>query len=258
MRTHSGTDTNQEAVDQSGNNAPQEEGRLSKNPEGGNGTGSNQQPPNAKSQERSALADRLGMPATAEDEIELNGESKDQLHRRNGQKSRERSKQPLTGELASLIRKAIHAKEQNDQPTAGLFYDMYRTLKGSSAEEPQPSATRKRPNPRMKGQDDQQHGHSPGEEKDDSDSDNESEVGDLKFISGAVPKHDKMGFTPYFNKNIKELKGPLPLTIFNKSWKNAAILYHAEKQARIDDVLSDQNRYTGYPYPSEWKQSFAE
>jgi hypothetical protein len=61
-----------------------------------------------------------------------------------------------------------------------------------------------------------------------------------------------MGFTPYFNKNIKELKGPLPLTIFKKSWKNAAILYHAEKQARIDDVLSDQNRYTGYPYPSEW------
>ncbi|PLW15427.1 hypothetical protein PCANC_03027 [Puccinia coronata f. sp. avenae] len=57
-------------------------------------------------------------------------------------------------------------------------------------------------------------------------SDDESVVGDLNFKSRALPKHDKMGFTPYFNKNIRELKGPILLTIFNKQWKNTAILYH--------------------------------
>ncbi|PLW11978.1 hypothetical protein PCANC_23779 [Puccinia coronata f. sp. avenae] len=83
-------------------------------------------------------------------------------------------------------------------------------------------------------------------------------VGNLKFKSSAIPKHDEMGFTPYFDKNIIELKGPIPLTIFNKVWKNAAILYHAEKRAREDNILSGRNHYTVYPYPSKWTQSFAE
>jgi hypothetical protein len=66
-------------------------------------------------------------------------------------------------------------------------------------------------------------------------------VGGLKFTTGALPKHNKTGFTPYFNKNIWELKGPNPLTIFNKQWKNAAILYHLEKQAKIKESVGDCN-----------------
>jgi hypothetical protein len=73
-----------------------------------------------------------------------------------------------------------------------------------------------------------------------------------------MPKHDNMGFTPYSNKNIWELKGPIPLTIFNRTWKNAAITHHAEKRSRLDDVSTDQDRYTGHPYPIKWTQSFSE
>ncbi|PLW19145.1 hypothetical protein PCANC_16138 [Puccinia coronata f. sp. avenae] len=90
------------------------------------------------------------------------------------------------------------------------------------------------------------------------DSEGESVVGDLKFTLGAVPKHNEMGFMPYFNKKIRKLKGPIPLTIFKKTWKNTAILYHSEKQAKTEETLSNWNRYTGFPYPSEWTQTFAE
>jgi hypothetical protein len=82
-------------------------------------------------------------------------------------------------------------------------------------------------------------------------------VGDLKFMSGALPRHNKMGFTPYFDKNIHKQRGPIPLIIFNKSWKNTAILYHLEKQAKLKDSVGDRNRYTGFPYPSKWTQMFA-
>ncbi|PLW12156.1 hypothetical protein PCANC_13714 [Puccinia coronata f. sp. avenae] len=90
------------------------------------------------------------------------------------------------------------------------------------------------------------------------DSEGESVVGDLKFTLGAVPKHNEMGFMPYFNKKIRKLKGPIPLTIFKKTWKNTAILYHSEKQAKTEETLSNRNHYTGFPYPSEWTQTFAE
>ncbi|OAV85429.1 hypothetical protein PTTG_09095 [Puccinia triticina 1-1 BBBD Race 1] len=95
-------------------------------------------------------------------------------------------------------------------------------------------------------------------EDEENHSDGESVVGDIQFNTEAVPRHDKMGFTPYFNKNIRELKGPIPLTIFNKAWKNCAILYYAEKRSKFEDSSSDRNHYTGYPYPSEWTQSFSD
>ncbi|PLW52299.1 hypothetical protein PCASD_00073 [Puccinia coronata f. sp. avenae] len=41
----------------------------------------------------------------------------------------------------------------------------------------------------------------------------ESFVGGINFTTGVVPKHDNMGFTPYFNKNCRELRGPIPLQL---------------------------------------------
>jgi hypothetical protein len=83
-------------------------------------------------------------------------------------------------------------------------------------------------------------------------------VAGITFTSGMVPKHDNMVFTPYFDKNCQELKGPIPLTIFNKKWKNAAIIHHVEKRSRLDNLSTDRNRYTGYPYPSKWTQTFSD
>ena len=88
-------------------------------------------------------------------------------------------------------------------------------------------------------------------------SDQESVVAGITFTSGAIPKHDDMGSTPYFDKNCWELRGPIPLKIFNKKWKNAAIIHHTEKQSCLEDLSTNRNRYTGYPYPSKWTQNFS-
>lgn len=81
--------------------------------------------------------------------------------------------------------------------------------------------------------------------------------GGLKFIPGAVTSHTDIGFTPYFDRNLKELKGPLPLTIFNKHWQDMANSYHVEKRVKTDNLNKDTTTYTGYPYPHEMTQSYA-
>ncbi|PLW11980.1 hypothetical protein PCANC_23777 [Puccinia coronata f. sp. avenae] len=47
-----------------------------------------------------------------------------------------RPKKALPEELASLVLKAIQATECNNQTAADMYYDMYRTPTGASAEEP--------------------------------------------------------------------------------------------------------------------------
>ncbi|KAI7947494.1 hypothetical protein MJO28_009402 [Puccinia striiformis f. sp. tritici] len=81
----------------------------------------------------------------------------------------------------------------------------------------------------------------------------------IEFASEEVNTHKDVGFTPYFDKNLCELRGPIPLTIFNKKWQDRAIVYHAEKRTKSDNgSLEGRLRYTGYPYPSEWTQTFGE
>jgi hypothetical protein len=82
-------------------------------------------------------------------------------------------------------------------------------------------------------------------------------LGELQFKLQAISKHNKMGFTPYFDKYIRKLNSPIPLTIFDKNWKNLAILYHYKKQVKANNLSSNCNCYTGFPYPSKWFQTFA-
>jgi hypothetical protein len=84
-------------------------------------------------------------------------------------------------------------------------------------------------------------------------------AGGTNFHWGDKNSHEDVGFTPYFEKNITELKGPIPLTIFNKSWQDAALSYHAEKRTKTDDNSTEKGlRYTGYPYPSEWLMNYSD
>ncbi|KAA1094421.1 hypothetical protein PGT21_020755 [Puccinia graminis f. sp. tritici] len=76
----------------------------------------------------------------------------------------------------------------------------------------------------------------------------------VKFIKGSVPNHCDIGFTPFFDKNIRELKGPLPLTIFDKEWQEDAVNFHSGKKSKSDEK---DGIYTGYEYPNEWSQSFS-
>lgn len=81
--------------------------------------------------------------------------------------------------------------------------------------------------------------------------------GGLTFIPGAVTSHMDIGFTPYFDKNLRELKGPIPLTIFNRQWQDLANSYHVEKRVKVENLTKDITTYTGYPYPHEMTQSYA-
>lgn len=81
--------------------------------------------------------------------------------------------------------------------------------------------------------------------------------GGLTFIPGAITSHTDIGFTPYFDKNLKELKGPIPLTIFNKQWQDLANSYHVEKRVKTDNIDKDTTTYTGYLYPHEMTQSYS-
>ncbi|KAA1111339.1 hypothetical protein PGTUg99_002241 [Puccinia graminis f. sp. tritici] len=48
----------------------------------------------------------------------------------------------------------------------------------------------------------------------------------LVYAVGAVTSHQDIGFTPYFDENIRKLKAPLPLTIFDREWQKKAIAAH--------------------------------
>lgn len=87
--------------------------------------------------------------------------------------------------------------------------------------------------------------------------DNVVTEGGLRFIPGAITSHTDIGFPPYFDKTLRELKGPLPLTIFNKHWQDLANSYHVEKRVKADNINKDTTTYTGYPYPHEMTQSYA-
>ncbi|PLW30425.1 hypothetical protein PCASD_15599 [Puccinia coronata f. sp. avenae] len=77
----------------------------------------------------------------------------------------------------------------------------------------------------------------------------------LEYVDGAIPNHFDVGFTPFFDKNIKDVTCPLPLTIFNKAWRKDALAFHAKKKSRSDEK---DGIYAGYEYPNEWSQTLAQ
>lgn len=71
----------------------------------------------------------------------------------------------------------------------------------------------------------------------------------ITFMPGHVPSTTTSILTLYFDKNIREFKGPIPLSIFDLSWQALAYNYHSDKRVKTDDVK--HNNYTGYPYPDD-------
>ncbi|KAA1070023.1 hypothetical protein PGT21_002657 [Puccinia graminis f. sp. tritici] len=146
-------------------------------------------------------------------------------------------------ETAIILEKALKADAEGDKTRADMFYNIYAKLVTGRDATP---ATRQQ----------QQDDHHPQEE---SRSGKKNTVaGGTNFNWGDANSHDDVGFTPYFDKNILELKGPLPLTIFNKAWQDAALAYHAEKKQKSDESTEKGLQYTGLPYPSEWHMSYSD
>jgi hypothetical protein len=77
------------------------------------------------------------------------------------------------------------------------------------------------------------------------------------FIAGKVPTHTYHGLPSFYNKNVKALKGLIPLTIFNPIWQQQAASHHTKRDT-IDQASTDKRRYTGLPAPGEWSQSCAQ
>ncbi|KAA1110799.1 hypothetical protein PGT21_031897 [Puccinia graminis f. sp. tritici] len=81
----------------------------------------------------------------------------------------------------------------------------------------------------------------------------------IKFNWDRLNSHDDGGFTPYFHKNLSELKGPIPLTIFNRKWQEEALSYHSRNRPKTDETSAEKGlRYHGLAVPDEWLQSFSD
>ncbi|PLW40439.1 hypothetical protein PCASD_10382 [Puccinia coronata f. sp. avenae] len=66
-------------------------------------------------------------------------------------------------------------------------------------------------------------------------------------------------FTQYFDRNIREMWGPIPLTIFDQKWQAAALAYQTEKRPSQSKTSGEKSGcYNGYPYPSEWSLTAGE
>ncbi|KAA1089049.1 hypothetical protein PGT21_005032 [Puccinia graminis f. sp. tritici] len=145
-------------------------------------------------------------------------------------------------ETALILEKAFAADAEGDKIRADMFYKIYTKLVTSNEPPPTP------------------------QEQEEQRLQAEARIGKKNTVEGGTNfnwgdanSHDDVGFTPYFDKNILELKGPLPLTIFNKAWQDAALIYHAEKRPKTDDNSTEKGlRYTGLPYPSEWCMSYSD
>ncbi|KAA1110167.1 hypothetical protein PGT21_012981 [Puccinia graminis f. sp. tritici] len=74
----------------------------------------------------------------------------------------------------------------------------------------------------------------------------------LVYAVGTVTSHQDIGFTPYFDENIKKLKAPLPLTIFDREWQKKAIAAHLTIKP---SKSSEDKAYRGLAYHDEWTQS---
>ncbi|KAA1129700.1 hypothetical protein PGTUg99_034692 [Puccinia graminis f. sp. tritici] len=74
----------------------------------------------------------------------------------------------------------------------------------------------------------------------------------LAYTFGSVTSHQDIGFTPYFDKNIKKLQTPLPLTNFDREWQKKAIAAHLMLKP---SESSEDKAYCGLAYHDEWTQS---
>ncbi|KAA1096434.1 hypothetical protein PGT21_016755 [Puccinia graminis f. sp. tritici] len=75
---------------------------------------------------------------------------------------------------------------------------------------------------------------------------------DLIYAVGVVTNHQDIGFTPFFDENIKKLRAPLPLTIFDREWQKEALSVHlSAKPAKS----TEDRAYRGHPFHNEWTQT---
>ncbi|KAA1107476.1 hypothetical protein PGT21_015034 [Puccinia graminis f. sp. tritici] len=103
-------------------------------------------------------------------------------------------------ETTLILEKAFKADAEGDKVRADMFYKIYAKMVTSKdgPSTPQEHEEQRRQAEARIGK-------------------KNTVAGGTNFNWGDANSHDDVGFTPFFDKNILELKGPLPLTIFNKA-----------------------------------------
>lgn len=79
----------------------------------------------------------------------------------------------------------------------------------------------------------------------------EKAEGGLIFDFTKTPDSNAFSLPAYFHKNMQSLQGILPLTIFNRTWQQAASDNHVDYRKQDKEI----EKYRGHPYPGEWTQS---
>ncbi|EFP77272.2 uncharacterized protein PGTG_03228 [Puccinia graminis f. sp. tritici CRL 75-36-700-3] len=85
--------------------------------------------------------------------------------------------------------------------------------------------------------------------------------GDLVYAIGSVTNHNSVGFAPFLDENIRKLRSPLPLTIFNRKWQQRAMAHHLDRRQRSDESSNDKDKsggYKGFAFIQEWTQTYAQ
>ncbi|KAA1065073.1 hypothetical protein PGT21_023789 [Puccinia graminis f. sp. tritici] len=85
--------------------------------------------------------------------------------------------------------------------------------------------------------------------------------GDLVYAIGSVTNHNSVGFAPFLDENIRKLRSPLPLTIFNRKWQQRAMAHHLDRLQRSDELSNDKDKsggYKGFAFVQEWTQTYAQ
>ncbi|KAI7940137.1 hypothetical protein MJO28_013789 [Puccinia striiformis f. sp. tritici] len=154
--------------------------------------------------------------------------------------------------------KAVKARDEGNEERAEIYYTIYHSLLPNKRDEKKSAIDPKHP---PNGPDqpiiiDPSFSSTIPQKRSEHDGVT-TEVRNLKFRWGVSNNHTDGGFTPYFHKNILELKGYIPLTIFNKEWQARALAWHAENRCKVSDEEKGL-KYWGYKVPNEYEMSFSD
>ncbi|POW11264.1 hypothetical protein PSTT_05469 [Puccinia striiformis] len=82
--------------------------------------------------------------------------------------------------------------------------------------------------------------------------------GDLTYATTGTT-HNFVGFTPYLDENIRKLRGPIPLTMFDKEWQELAMKHHLGKRAKAESSNGEKLvDYKGYGFIDEWEMTHSD
>ncbi|KAI9619857.1 hypothetical protein KEM48_008471 [Puccinia striiformis f. sp. tritici PST-130] len=82
-------------------------------------------------------------------------------------------------------------------------------------------------------------------------------IGGVSYMIGEVPDYTFAGLPSFYDKNVKAMKGSIPLPIFDPVWQRMAAANRTEKKT-IDRADTEERRYTGTAAAEEWSQSYAQ